>query len=101
MLVFPSMDEGFGLPVLEATAAGVLVVCASAAALPEVAGAAAEYFDPLSVGEMAREIARVALSPEIRETLKERGFNNVKRFSWVKAAEATLKVYREAVRGED
>lgn len=99
LLVFPSIYEGFGLPVLEAQQAGVPVVCSTAACLPEVAGDAAIFFNPLSVDEMAKAIGQVAQNPALRETLKQRGFWNVGRFSWEQTARLTLEVYKNILSG--
>lgn len=96
-LVFPSLYEGFGLPVLEAMAAGVPVACSRRASLPEVAGDAALFFDPLSVDSIADSIACLAGDGELRRSLRERGLCNVKRFSWEATASKTLEVYREVV----
>jgi glycosyltransferase involved in cell wall biosynthesis len=95
LLVCPSLYEGFGLPVLEAMAEGVPVACSGRASLPEVAGDAAVLFDPLSVEDMARQIARVAGDAALRQSLRAGGFENLKRFSWDRAAEETLAVYRQ------
>ena len=97
MLVFPSTYEGFGLPVLEAQQAGVPVVCSTAASLPEVAVDAAIFFDPLSVDEIAKAIGQLAQNPALRETLRQKGFQNVKRFSWEQTARLTLQIYRKVV----
>ena len=97
MLVFASYYEGFGLPVLEAMEAGVPVVCSNRASLPEVAGDAAVFFDPLSVEEMASQIARVALDQSMRDELRSKGYRNLERFSWKETAARTLDVYREVV----
>ena len=96
--VLPSLYEGFGLPVLDAQQAGVPVVCSSAASLPEVAGEGAVYFDPLSVQEMVEAIARVLEEKPLRDTLKEKGLENVSRFSWEKTARETVAVYERAYR---
>jgi glycosyltransferase involved in cell wall biosynthesis len=98
MLVFPSVYEGFGLPILEAMAVGVPVVCSRVASLPEVAGEAAVYFDPYSVDDMAQQIARVALDSGLRGALRQKGRENVKRFSWTKTAAETLAVYQQLYR---
>ena len=97
MLVFPSFYEGFGLPVLEAMQSGVPVVCSNRASLPEIAGEAALYFDPSSVEDMAEKIARVASSMILQDELRQRGYENVKRFSWVDTAQKTLALYRNAI----
>ncbi len=92
-LVFPSFYEGFGLPVLEAMTCGVPVVCSKTASLPEVAGDAAVFFDPYSVEDIAEKIELVATNQQLRETLRQRGFENVEHFSWKRTAVATVAVY--------
>jgi glycosyltransferase involved in cell wall biosynthesis len=94
LLVFPSTYEGFGLPVLEAMAAGLPVACSDRASLPEVAAEAAAFFDPDSVEDMAQRIAQVALDPALRNELRQKGYENVKRFSWQLTAQQTLRVYQ-------
>ena len=94
-LVFPSFYEGFGLPVLEAMALGVPVVCSSTGSLPEVAGTAAVYFRPDSPDEMAAKILEVAQSAELRRILQKKGYENVLRFSWDRTAQRVLEVYEQ------
>jgi glycosyltransferase involved in cell wall biosynthesis len=91
-LVFPSRDEGFGLPLLEAMASGVPVVSTNAGALPEIAGDAAILVDPGNPAALAGGIERALAD---RERLVAAGFDRAKQFSWAETAERTLAVYRE------
>jgi glycosyltransferase involved in cell wall biosynthesis len=91
-LVFPSTFEGFGMPVIEAMAAGVPVACSDIAPLREVAGGAAALFDPLSVDSIAAAVRRVLAEPGWREA----GRRQVEGFTWRRAAEATLSVLARA-----
>jgi glycosyltransferase involved in cell wall biosynthesis len=97
LFVFPSLYEGFGLPVLEAQAAGVAVACSTAASLPEVAGDGAAFFDPHSTEDMARVLLECLGDPRRRQALTEAGRANVGRFSWKQTAEATLACYRQVL----
>ncbi|NOX60956.1 MAG: glycosyltransferase family 4 protein [Chloroflexi bacterium] len=90
--VFPSLYEGFGFPALEAQLCGVPLACANTSSLPEVAGEGALYFDPLDVEDMAATLERILTDSSLREQLIARGRENVKRFSWKKAAQKTLSV---------
>lgn len=86
VFVFPSLYEGFGLPVLEAQAAGAPVVTSNTSSLPEVAGDAAVYVDPTSAKEIAAGIQRVLKSKEEAALLREKGYENIARFSWERCA---------------
>jgi glycosyltransferase involved in cell wall biosynthesis len=97
-LVFPSFYEGFGLPVLEAMEVGLPIVCSNAASLQEVAGNAAVFFDPFSVADIAEKIVTVANDVSLRNELRARGVENLKRFSWEKTAAETVAVYDELLR---
>ena len=93
-LVFPSLFEGFGLPVVEAMACGCPVVCSDATSLPEIAGDAGILFDPRSVEDMADAIAAVWTDEEQRIRMRERGLARARLFSWHNTASKTLEVYR-------
>lgn len=89
---FPSLFEGFGLPVLEAQSYGVPVMAANNSALPEVAGDAALLVDPTDVEAIADAMLQLSNDEALRQRLIQAGYENVKRFSWEKAARETLAV---------
>lgn len=95
--VFVSFSEGFGLPGLEAMSAGVPVVAAKAASLPEIYGDAARYCDPHAVESIAGALEEVASNDDLRDRLIRLGRLRAARFSWRRTAEQTLGVYREAL----
>lgn len=97
VFVFPSLAEGFGLPLLEAMAAGVAVVASDIPVLREVAGDAALYFDPLDGSDMSDALVRVLSDGALREALATRGTERARAFSWRRTAEMTLAVYQEAL----
>ncbi len=94
--VFPSLYEGFGIPVLEAGACGVPVITSNTSSLPEVAGDAALLVDPHDVDAIAAAMHRLITDDALRAELARRGQENVKRFSWEKCARETLAVILEA-----
>ena len=95
--VFPSLYEGFGLPVLEAMARGVPVACSNASSLPEVAGDAALLFDPRDESAIAEALRRLLDDPELRERLRARGLARVAKFTWERTARLTIDSYRRAL----
>ena len=96
LFCFVSLYEGFGLPILEAQAAGVPVMTANNSSLPEVAGDAAILVDPTDVDAIADAMLRLSSDEPLRQQLIVAGRANVARFSWQKAARATLAVLIEA-----
>ena len=94
LFAFPSLYEGFGLPLLDAQNAGVPVVASSAGALPEIAGESALMFDPHSEDEMAKSMQRALLDPDLRSRLVDKGRENARSFSWDRTARETLDVYK-------
>lgn len=94
-LVYPSLVEGFGLPVLEAMRCATPVLTSRTSSLPEVAGEAALYVDPASVDEMAAALQRLAAQNDLRTEMIERGQSRASLFSWESTARETLKVYEE------
>ncbi|HEY2215996.1 MAG TPA: glycosyltransferase family 1 protein [Solirubrobacteraceae bacterium] len=94
--VFPSLYEGFGLPVLEAMARSVPVACSDASSLPEVAGDAALLFDPHSPAQISAALNRLLTDAGMRERLAQRGHERVSQFSWERSARLTLDSYARA-----
>jgi glycosyltransferase involved in cell wall biosynthesis len=97
VFVFPSLYEGFGLPPLEAMAHGTPVLTSNTSSLPEVVGNAAVLVNPENVFEMRRALQRVLLDQPFREKLKQRGYEQVKRFSWEASARQLLREYWQVV----
>ncbi|HEX5852014.1 MAG TPA: glycosyltransferase family 1 protein [Solirubrobacteraceae bacterium] len=95
--LFPSLYEGFGLPVLEAMARGVPVACADASSLPEVAGEAALLFDPRSEDAIADALLRLLRDEELCERLRRLGLQRAAGFTWERTAEGTLASYALAL----
>lgn len=94
VFVFPSLDEGFGLPIIEAMACGTAVVAARAGSLPEVAGTAAEILAPGDLRLWVDVLSSVFSDDDLRRDLESRGLERSRAFSWTRAAEQTLAVFR-------
>lgn len=90
--VFISLYEGFGLPILEAQSFGIPVICSNNSALPEVAGESALLVDPMDVSLVAEKMAEVVHQKRMRAYLIKKGYENLNRFSWEKAARETLDI---------
>ncbi len=97
LFVYPSLYEGFGLPVVEAMACGTPVVCSNVTSLPEVVGDAALLFDPLDAEEMAQAVVRALSDSALRDELRRAGKARASSFSWRRTAEETLRVFREVL----
>ena len=97
LFVFPSLHEGFGLPLLEAFANDCPVVCSNNTALPEVAGDAAIYFDPLSAESMKGAVELVLNNTQLQEELKIKGRQRLTKFTFDQCVQNTLKVYQSVV----
>ena len=94
-LVFPSLWEGFGLPVLEAMACGTPVICSNVASLPEVAGDAALLVEPEYVGAITSAMNQLLTDASLTQQLKAAGLQRVQQFSWEKTGQATVEVLRQ------
>jgi glycosyltransferase involved in cell wall biosynthesis len=98
-LVFPSLCEGFGLPVLEAMACGTPVVSSNASSIPEAGGEAALYFDPTDTAEITTTTRRLLREAGLQDSMRAQGLAQAARFSWDLAATATEAVYDAVLRG--
>lgn len=97
LFVFPSLYEGFGLPVLEAMASGVPVVCSNSSSLPEVAGDAAAMCEPKDVDTLSSLIQTGLEDEQWRSDAKRKGLEHARSFSWRRCAEETVAVYRKVI----
>jgi glycosyltransferase involved in cell wall biosynthesis len=102
MLVFPSLYEGFGLPVLEAMAAGCPVIYSDSSSVKEVAGSAGLAVNPHSPAEeWGKAISRLALSSELRDSLRSRGLIQARKFRWEVCANRTVEIIQSIARSGD
>ena len=97
VFVFPSLYEGFGLPPLEAMAAGTPVITSNVSSLPEVVGDAALLVDPLQPEDIAEAMRRVLTDPALREDLRRRGLARAQHFSWERSIRRVRDIYGEVL----
>lgn len=93
--LYPSLYEGFGLPILEAQACGCPVITSSVTSCPEVAGDSAILVDPYNPADIAEAILQVVTDRKLKQNLIKKGFDNIKRFSWTRTAEEHLELFHE------
>lgn len=98
VLLYPSLYEGFGLPILESFACGLPVITSGVSSMPEVGGDAALYVDPLKVEDIKNKLDMAMGDKSLREDLAKKGFERVKLFSWEKAARETAEVYERLIK---
>jgi glycosyltransferase involved in cell wall biosynthesis len=94
IFVFPSLYEGFGLPILEAMACGTPVICSNQASIPEVAGEAGLIFDPFSTRDISDKLHQMLMDSDQKEEYRDRGLKHVINFDWRKTA---LQTYHELI----
>ncbi len=100
VFVYPSAYEGFGIPLLEAMSSGCPIACSNAGPFPEVAGRAAEFFDPADEEDIRRAIEKIVYSTRFRKSLIQLGRERAGKFSWDQCARDTLQVYRRCLPGK-
>jgi glycosyltransferase involved in cell wall biosynthesis len=95
--IFPSLYEGFGIPVLESFACGCPLLCSNVSSLPEIAGDCACYFDPYSEESIKNAITQLIENDDFRKKLIVKGHTRLKLFSWEQTAEQTKRIYESVI----
>lgn len=101
LFVYPSLYEGFGIPILEAFSSGCPVIASNVTSIPEVADDAALYFDPLNENQIANSMHLILTNDQLRATLINKGHQQARKFSWSESAHKTLSVYMHSLYGND
>jgi glycosyltransferase involved in cell wall biosynthesis len=97
IFIYPSIYEGFGIPVLEALACGIPTITSNTSALPEVAGEAALLVDPTSVSEISNAMEQLLMDTGLRAKLHKESLRQAAQFTWLKTADLTLKIYKQTL----
>ncbi len=97
LFLYPSFRESFGIPILEAMACGTPVITSNVFSMPEIAGDAALLVDPNNPDDMAQAIHKMLTNKELQQSFKEKGFEQVKKFSWKKMAQDYIEIYKEII----
>nr|WP_245323773.1 glycosyltransferase family 1 protein [Methanomicrobium sp. W14] len=100
VFVYPSLYEGFGLPILEAMACGAPVITSNTSSMTEVGGNAALYFDPHDENQLRELLIKTVDDESLKEDLRQNGFRNAKKFSWEKTARKTLQIYESVYKND-
>lgn len=95
VFVYPSLHEGFGMPILEAMQCGCPVACSNTSSMPEIAGEAAMFFDPKDPDEIGSVLESVVHSSELTEKMRRLGYEQVKKYSWEQCSHKTAQIYRQ------
>ena len=98
ILVFPSLNEGFGLPLVEAMSTGKPIITSNIASMPEITAGAALLVDPRNAEDIAAAMVRLLSDMNLQEELRARGFERVKKFRWPETARETMKLYEDILR---
>jgi len=93
--VYPSLYEGFGIPILEAMSCGAPVITSNTSSMPEISSDAALFFDPTDVQQLTTLLLEVMGNEKLRKELSRKGIERAGQFSWEKTARATLKIYED------